>query len=86
MDPIVTDDEETTRLRALVAEEVEKIHEGLRIHDFRFVRGVTHSNMIFDVAAPFELTLSDEEICACIADRVSRIDPSYFTVVTVDRE
>lgn len=86
MDPIVTDDEETNRLRALVTEEVRKIHEGLRIHDFRFVRGVTHSNMIFDVAAPFELALSDRDICACIADRISRIDPSYFTVVTVDRE
>ena len=86
MDPIVTDDEETNRLRALVTEEVRKIHEELRIHDFRFVRGVTHSNMIFDVAAPFELALSDEELCACIADRVSKIDASYFTVVTVDRE
>jgi hypothetical protein len=86
MDPIVTDDEETNRLRALAEREVGQIHEGLRIHDFRFVRGVTHSNMIFDVAAPFELKLSDEELCACIADRISRVDPTYFTVVTVDRE
>jgi hypothetical protein len=57
----------------------------LNIHDFRFVTGVTHSNLIFDVVAPFELEMSDEELKCAIADRISRIDPSYFTVVTVDR-
>ena len=86
MDPIVTDDERVNALREQTAETVRRIDERLTIHDFRFVRGVTHSNMIFDVAAPFELTLSDEELCACIADRISRVDPTYFTVVTVDRE
>ena len=62
-----------------------EIDDRLRIHDFRFVTGSTHSNLIFDVAAPFELALSDDEINRAIADRISRLDPSYFTVVTIDR-
>jgi len=85
MDPIVTDDETVSRLREQVTEAVVAIDTRLNIHDFRFVTGVTHSNLIFDVVAPFELEMSDEELKRAIADRISRIDPSYFTVVTVDR-
>jgi cation diffusion facilitator family transporter len=85
MDPIVTDDEQVSRLREQTARAVAELDERLNIHDFRFVTGETHTNLIFDVAAPFELKMSDEELKMAIADRISRIDPSYFTVVTVDR-
>jgi len=85
MDPIVTDDEVVSRLREEVARMVMEIDDRLNIHDFRFVTGKTHSNLIFDVAAPFELKLTDEELKQAIADRISRWDASYFTVVTVDR-
>lgn len=85
MDPIVTDDEVVSKLRVQVAEIVRTIDERLNIHDFRFVTGETHSNLIFDVAAPFELTMTDEELKEAVADRISRWEASYFTVVTVDR-
>ena len=85
MDPIVTDDEEVTRLRAQVAEAVAALGQGMNIHDFRFVRGNTHTNLIFDVAVPFECQMSEEEVKREIASAVSRLDPSYFTVITVDR-
>jgi len=85
MDPIVTDDELTSRLRKQVLEVVLGIDERLNIHDFRFVTGATHSNLIFDIAAPFELKMSDEELKRAVSDAISRLDPSYFTVVTVDR-
>ncbi len=85
MDPIVTDDERINTLRRQVADAVCEIDPSLRIHDFRFVAGVTHTNLIFDIQAPFELHLSDEEIRRETADRVSQIDPAYFIVVTIDR-
>lgn len=85
MDPIVTDDREVNALRERVAEIVREIDPAVRIHDFRFVRGITHSNLIFDVAVPFELSLTEEEIKERVSDLVSRIDPAYFSVITVDR-
>ncbi len=85
MDPIVTDDEAVSALREEVRTIVQAIDDRLNIHDFRFVTGTTHSNLIFDVAAPFELKMTNEELKREIADRVSRWNPSYFTVVTVDR-
>ena len=86
MDPIVTDDEQVNALRARVESAVQEISPMLRIHDFRFVAGTTHSNLIFDVVVPFEVKTPIEEIRRRIADRISRIDPSYFAVITVDRE
>lgn len=86
MDPIVTDDEEVTHLREQTAQAVKAIDERLRIHDFRFVKGTTHSNLIFDVVAPFELKMTDEAIQNKVSEQIKRLDPTYFTVLTVDRE
>ncbi len=86
MDPVVTDDQRVTDLKNKVTEAVTEIDERIRIHDFRFVEGVTHSNLIFDVAVPFEVKLTDDEVKCAVADQISRLDPTYFTVVTVDRE
>ncbi len=86
MDPIVTDDERVTQLRERVADAMLNIDARLTIHDFRMVEGPTHSNLIFDVVAPFELKLSDEEMKRRVSSEISRIDPNYFAVITVDRQ
>ena len=86
MDPIVTDDDAVNELRQRTVDAVQSIDPSLRIHDFRFVAGKTHSNLIFDVVVPFEIKLSDEEVRRAIEDHISRLDPSYFVVLTIDRE
>ncbi len=85
MDPIVTDDERVNQLREQTAEAVQKIHPSMQIHDFRFVAGATHTNLIFDVVAPFEIKLSEAEIKAAVAEKVREIDPTYCVVINVDR-
>ncbi len=85
-DPIVVGDPEVDRLHLAVAKIAGEIDERLRVHDFRFVRGTTHSNLIFDIAAPFECPLTDEEIKTAVTARVRAIDPHYCTVITLDRE
>ena len=86
MDPIVTDDEKVTALRISVAAAVKKIDERLTIHDFRYVEGTTHSNLIFDVTVPFEIKENNERIKELVSDKISEIDPNYFAVITIDRE
>lgn len=85
MDPIVTDDERVNALRGQVRSLIQELDPRLDLHDFRFVEGMTHSNLIFDVTAPFELKLSDEELKERISDLLSRLDPNFFAVITVDR-
>ncbi len=86
MDPIVTDDRRVNELREKTREKVREIDERLNIHDFRFVEGRTHTNLIFDVVAPFELKMSDEELERKVSEKVKELSSEYFTVVTVDRE
>lgn len=85
MDPIVTDDERVNELREKVLALVKQIDERLDLHDFRFVEGVTHSNLIFDVNVPFEIKMSDDEVKRAISLKISELDPNYFAVMTVDR-
>lgn len=85
MDPIVTDDEETEAMRALVIEKVKSIDERLEIHDFRFVKGVTHTNLIFDVCAPYELKYSNSCLKDMIGVKIKEYDSTYYTVVVIDR-
>lgn len=86
MDPIVTDDEQVNELRERTAALVAEIDGRLRIHDFRMVTGHTHTNLIFDIAAPFELEMTDSELCAAADAKVKSLDASYNTVIVVDRE
>ena len=86
MDPIVTDDEKINELRERTDKLVKSIDERLKIHDFRFVEGVTHSNLIFDIAVPFEMKMSDIELKDLVETKVSEMSPNYFVVMTIDRE
>ena len=84
-DPIVVGDPEVDRLRAETAAIAVAIHPEIRVHDFRFVRGVTHSNLIFDIAVPFECSESDDSLRAAITAEIQKKNPHYLTVITVDR-
>ena len=85
MDPIVTDNEEVTKWRTAVKEIVGEIDTRIDLHDFRMVPGLTHTNLIFDIAVPFELKTPEGTIKEEIERRVHALDPNYFTVITVDR-
>ncbi len=86
MDPIVTDDEKVSALRTATAAAVKEIDERLTIHDFRYVEGITHSNLIFDVTVPFELKESNERLKELVSNKVCEIGVNYFAVITIDRE
>lgn len=86
LDPIAVGDEKVAALREKTLEIVKSVDERLNIHDFRIVPGTTHCNLIFDVAAPFELKIGDDELASTIADKIHREDGYYFAVITVDRQ
>jgi len=85
MDPIVTNDPIVTEVREKITVLLKNIDERLSMHDFRMVIGHTHSNLIFDVVVPFEMTIDASALKHDIDHLVKQIDPSYNTVVTVDR-
>lgn len=85
MDPIATDDAHTLEVRAKVAELVTCIDASLTIHDFRMVKGPTHTNVLFDVVVPYDLKRSEAELRDNIQTIVKSIDKSYYSVVNIDK-
>ena len=86
MDPVAVRDPRVNALRAVAEGLATELDERLRIHDFRIVPGDTHVNLIFDVAAPFTLPMTDAELRNTLADRIHASDDQLFAVITVDRE
>ena len=84
MDPIVTDDPETQRLRLAVAEKVKTIDPRLTIHDFRMVPGPSHTNLIFDTVVPYGVKLDRAQVQKRIAELVRQLGEQYFAVVQID--
>ncbi|MCM1498357.1 MAG: cation diffusion facilitator family transporter [Clostridium sp.] len=84
MDPIETDNEEVARMREVVAGQVKQIDSRMTIHDFRMVTGPTHTNLIFDVVAPYDMEKDSKEIREEVQRLVSELG-SYYAVVEIDR-
>lgn len=85
MDPVCVGDEETQRLKELVKGYLAEIDERISMHDFRIVTGPTHTNLIFDVVAPYGFPMTDDELITAIGERVRRDNPNYFAVIEVDQ-
>ena len=86
MDPVCTGDEQTMRLKALVTGYLKEISSAVSMHDFRIVAGPTHTNLIFDVAVPYDFPLPDNELSEKIKARIRQDNPSYFAVIDIDKQ
>ena len=85
MDPVITDDPEINELRHKVTDIVYRLDEQLTLHDFRIIRGPTHTNVIFDVVVPFHFKMTDAQLRSWLDERIKQIDPSYFCVINIDK-
>lgn len=85
MDPIITDDPEVNELRALTAKVVAGVDPCLSMHDFRMVKGYTHSNLIFDVVVPFQCKKEAHEIIKEITKKIKEHNKNLNAVITIDR-
>ena len=87
-DPVVVGDPEQDSLRATIFDALQQIDTRLNLHDFRLVRGAGHTNLIFDIALPADLSGKERQIGkaidAALADRGD--DMKYYTVITFDAE
>ena len=84
-DPVITNDPEINRLRSLCEELLRQRDERLSLHDFRMVRGNSHTNLIFDVSLPHNLRGQEKEIQRELNQKLN--DGSamvYHTVITFD--
>lgn len=86
MDPVELDDERVLDLKEEIRGIISEIDGLINFHDFRVVFGTTHTNLIFDVVASFDLSLSDDEIREMLTHKIQELDKQYIPVITVDRD
>lgn len=86
MDPVMNDDEETQALKKQVTSCLHELDEMLNLHDFRIVKGPTHTNIIFDILVPFKFPLSDAEISQFMEEKIHSISASYYAVINIDKD
>ena len=83
MDPVDFDDPEVAHLRAEVVMQLAEMNESLSLHDFRVVRGETHTNLIFDLVVPFDCR-DGKAIADELARRIHEKDERLYAVITVE--
>lgn len=85
MDPVITDDEELKEARQMVERLIHQRNEAWKLHDFRMVRGNTHTNLIFDLVVGTEDMKKEKEIEAEIKDLIHSADKKYYAVLKVEQ-
>jgi cation diffusion facilitator family transporter len=89
LDPVVTNDEEINELRedvtSIVASVSNEVDTELSMHDFRVVKGHTHTNLLFDITIPIECQTSDKILRELLDLKIKELSPDFNTVITCDR-
>lgn len=86
MDPICVDDPETISLKEEVTSYIKTLSEDLSLHDFRLVKGPTHTNVIFDLLVPYDFTITDAELIKDITKYIQSKEGCYFAVIEIDKK
>lgn len=84
IDPVDRDDRLTQQLREKLIEFLDYLSPDFLFHDFRIVKGESHTRILFDVNVPFGTRMTDEEIVRYLRDRFHQLDAAYRVIVSVD--
>lgn len=82
IDPVVTSDPYINELKAFAIQTLSDIDTRLTLHDFRAVTGPTHTNIIFDVVLPKDL--SQNTVKAAFDQKICERYPDVNSVITFD--
>ena len=82
IDPVVTNDPYINELKTVAVATLLQIDSRLTLHDFRAVTGPTHTNIIFDVVLPNDM--SANEIKSVFDKKIADTHPNVNSVITFD--
>ena len=85
MDPIHDKDSDTLHYKELLQAYLATLSDKLSLHDFRIVKGPTHTNLIFDVLSPYDCPVSDEDLLANLHKYIATLEGNFYGVITLDK-
>ncbi len=84
MDPIVTQDPDVAFWKERIHDILLSIDDSLHMHDFRMIKGNTHTNIIFDMVLPYNYKMSKSLLLEEIQTKVWAIDKSFNVVIQME--
>ncbi len=85
MDPILVNDPYTDELKEKIIQIIADLDPEISFHDFRVVKGPTHTNVIFDILLPFDYKYTDEFVLNYINKKISRLNGDMHGVISIDK-
>ena len=85
-DPVITGDAALDAQRQRVLELLQAQDSRITIHDFRMVRGVSHTNLIFDAAIPQALWPERKAIAQALEEDLTADGQKFYCVITFDMD
>lgn len=85
MDPILVNDPYTDELKEKVRKMIDELDPNIHFHDFRVVKGPTHTNIIFDIVLPFDYQYKDEYVVDFIRNKLSALEGNFNGVISIDK-
>ena len=84
MDPIDINDKYSLELKAKLTILMDELN--LHFHDFRIVKGDSHTNVLFDVVVPFKYKLTEEEIKTKVEEYFKDNKQKLYFIINFDGE
>ncbi len=86
MDPVVTSDEGILALKDQIIRILRRVDPSITMHDFRVVPGTVRTNLMFDVAVPYDFRMDDDETAKAIQNQVKGVlGEEYVCIIQVDK-
>ena len=86
LDPIEKDNPEVDKIKDIINSFIYEIDNNYSMHDFRVVKGPTFTNLIFDIAIPYENKRTESEIIKRLQEKVDLLEEKYYLVVTIEHQ
>ena len=84
MDPVVLNDEELNKYKDLVLKVIKEMNPKYSIHDFRIVKGPSHTNLVFDLLLPVDDDMDHSDIRKELNEKVRAINPNLNLSIKIE--
>ena len=85
MDPLELENEYVSKLHSKVKKILNDFDKEITFHDFRVVKGNSHTNIIFDIVVPFDKNYTEEDFQKILQEKLKDEEQKYYFVLTIDR-
>ena len=84
MDPVILNDPELNNYKQMIIDVVKEINPTYSIHDFRIIKGPTHTNLVFDLLLPIDEKREHMSIRKELNEKLREINPKLNLSVKIE--